>query len=222
MVLPNEIKLAIQQAIAHSNGTEPNRAGFGIGVKDRRRIYESFDFLGKEIGRKARAWLAIITTKHVIEKFPDKYLDFIPESKNYSQLILHCGKGLLELAEQILNSKDPVPNLDEKTKKFVNAGFGFQKTARYFYKQIYSVLLGYTCVLVAKGEDPFLNTTPEYNDAYEDYLDFPKVPKTDAARYAVDALANTQQDFDYNVAVEFWNWWLDEAIPQAWELATRK
>jgi hypothetical protein len=59
------------------------------------------------------------------------------------------------------------------------------------------------------------------NDVEEDYLDFPNVPRTDAARYAVDALADTQQDFDPYIAIKFWNWWLDEAIPQAWELATR-
>jgi hypothetical protein len=220
MVLPNEIKLAIQQAIAHSNGTEPNRAGFGIGVKDRRRIYESFDFLGKEIGRKARAWLAIITTKHAM-KFPDSYVAYSPKN-NYAQRMLYSGKGLVELAEQIINSKDLVPNIEGKAKEFVDRSLKFHKHFQYRRWEFYSVLLGYNCVLVAKGEDPFMNTTPEYNDAYEDYYEIPQTPKTDAARYAVDALANTQQDFDYNVAVEFWNWWLDEAIPQAWELATRK
>ena len=59
-----------------------------------------------------------------------------------------------------------------------------------------------------------------YNTSNHRIVEYP-----DAASSAVKAITNTEEGFNFGAnadkALDFWNWWLTEAVPQAWEFANQ-
>src|SRR3990172_2702212 len=175
----------------------------------RREIYQTISSIGPPVDHLTQGWLAIATVQRVLPVWDD------------SQLYSHMPEDLLP--EQFLAMSEDVwhESISTEQAKSISAkAFArlvelagtapFTEAAGFFV-----VLAAHAALREAAGQDPFESVIIRENhtDAYLDPL------CSDAAKYAAAAYSGPVwiPSPQNKRRREFWEWWLDVAIPEAWQ-----
>lgn len=203
MLLPLQLQQAIEQAEAAMAFNEKHT----LAPFYRQAIYKAISSITDDKANHLCGWLALLTAQYVLPIWEQDWPN--------SSLAFH----LLDVAKAVLHGKT---DADTAT---VEATRGWNQLEDLGDKaEVWSNLSGYYAGTAAAqslievlGGCPF--TDVEVNEGTSDGdLD----PGTnDAASWAVAAYAGAVWDSkcDFAKQEEFWKWWLQEAIPQAWQLA---
>ncbi len=161
--------------------------------------------------------LAILTAKHVSPIWDKAWLQLPPEFKNVA-----TPNQILEIAQNILDRKIEInEKLFELCADF-EIGLNIEEWVTYDVASTYSAAY-YTLHLILFGGQNLKHTfsfdteiaslCPDFaSEALKGYSAIDKNPPG-------EGFAEEMVEFDPQRRLEFWEWWLTEAIPQAWNLA---
>jgi hypothetical protein len=188
-------------------------------LTERDRIYKSFGSLSDTLANNTYAWLGILTVKKILPiwnlyQMPDD----MPESWR------DLPERLIKLAEGVLRR---TINLDTLTYE-ADEAYHIIGGENYPEQLDFVALASLTATSLTNNREPF-----KYARLTKDTTDDEFDENGDVASAAVKAYAGIFEegklvltDDEYWKAsmnsqkqLEFWEWWLIEAIPQAWELA---
>lgn len=188
-------------------------------AQKRQEIYEAFGPRTDRQATRARGWLAVITARHVLPIFEQA----LPEETN--------PRKLIEIAEATLRGNLRVEEAIHE------AAEGHEIAGRLWGREEIEVtwnayLAGtaaHRALAEAAGVDPFMEISwiraSESPAQGGQPIPFDQLPdeklaerlgdtaSAAAVAYAYDA---DQLKCDPNKLLEFWSWWLEDAIPAAW------
>lgn len=241
MQLPPKLEEAIETAYIQMLH-EPHHS---LVVKQRLPIYQAMTESNPEIGRKARGWLAFLAAQKVLPIWEKESPSndsrrinleltkdlltgklFLEELKeNYETTLMFLGGGLgqhgwdysseanyaffapdLALAEAMgdfLYKRDPISLIDIIEQRDIEQGFPDE-------------------MMIALNVDTASVAVCAYSGISFDWdaLDKMGFNSNDHSSEILTHVANTfHPNFKPAKRKEFWDWWLGEAIPQAWKLA---
>ena len=212
MELPDELQNAVEKAYSALN----HKPGTWISPYYRKNIYNILNSIDENIGYKASAWLSILAARYSLAKWQESCNNIEWKSeKDKPEYYLYLAKRVL--AETL----DP--------SKVINRLDAFEQATKTIYNgdwdRYYISIMAQACFValrVSLGKDSFLDIelTKKTIDP-NGYEVLRPNPYWDTAFYAASAYSLNFQDHNETVAHEFWEWWLTEAIPQAWDLARR-
>ena len=173
-------------------------------------IYDSFRCEGEDIGSRCFQGLQIITAQHV--------LPIWKKTEDNNSL----AESLIQLAQQVFNHEQRPENLKEELQKiWVEMDWADMSSA--YPERAFAALCSAfeTLRILINGferwDDRGLGQENEEDTDDELYQ-----WGNDSARWASIAeagwLMDTSPSEDKN-RLKFWEWWLTEAVPQAWKLA---
>lgn len=201
MEMPQSLEKLIDNALETVHNHPKNDLNLGY----RQAIWAEFGPLGDELGLKKRAVLAKFTIEKVLpiweSTFPD---DNTP------------GKILSEVA-QILDGS--LSFSSEDASKHVRDFWEWVQDIAASDNQLTALNVGFGAVKLittALFDELFDSKNIDYNctDADVDSYD------ADCSYYAAAAYSNGtvwEEDSDASKRKEFWEWWLKEAVPEAWD-----
>lgn len=181
------------------------------------------DILNLPIANKFYAWLAILSTKKVLEQFKSGVLPrekWRTSATPYSEGLNNIPEKIINLAEQVLLS-EAKPSL---------AWFHLNNEYYYAADTIHNVY-DYSSVCIFEAATAALSAALGIVDFQGDMQDYARlrteIVQGEASSQALAAFATLAETLDhlwdewqprkYSVAkrLEFWLWWLDVAVPQA-------
>jgi hypothetical protein len=204
MSLPSEINSIIEEYLEILR----NDADYLLNPHYRVQIYKKFQNPSTLAGTQFLQWLQILTAEHVlpIARW------FLPDYLNPAEL-LRVARGLLLKTISETEARNKLEEIENYLSK-INL-----ECAPPTITRAYDVFNASLAALSWCIEIPTLPNFVE-NDNEEDWMD----PDADAANWACAAYAGpiwaTDDFYDPSSGLEFWEWWITEAIPQAWEMAT--
>lgn len=197
-------------------------------------IYKAIETLDEAVAIKFRTWLAILTAR----KVASNWLEEMPRDKSF--------QNILDLTEKLALG---TLNLNETSKERDNfyyiAGNADENVED--GKALAAIRTAYSALRAASGYIPFSDfSTKQIEEDLPDELiggvwadaassaiiaysgsayntdilyekDFALI--NDNSELGAILMNHPNVDFDPEIRKEFWEWWLIEAIPQAWELA---
>lgn len=208
--LPGASRLAIYKSFGKSRFSRepcPREQNY-------RRFLEA-ELKTSAIADYARGWLAVLTAKHVIPIWERYY-----NPLDYSDV--STPQDILQVAEEVLyNKADIILAATLLCNEFnwpveVGANYDFACAYRASYFALDMIL----------SDSEFLNFLSQENDKAEDiHHDFASTAMQ-AYCFVNNGSGETwfsvqNPEFDPQKCLEFWLWWLTEAIHQAWELANK-
>jgi Immunity protein Imm5 len=218
-MLPKKILVAIE----HAYDTMFNERVHNLLPKERLAIYDALGYNHRVIG-----WLCIKTAQHVLSIWDT----IIPDDDTPHSMIL--------LAESVLRGRISVKEAKTQDDNFYYHIIGGvlldnDQETPYIAKHVCNAC--YDALKISFGARPFQKISRDIIN--QNTLDEFIAPDLgDTASSAVTAYAGTTviasqsfgnppirnvivpiPDFNPQKRLEFWTWWLKEAIPQAWELA---
>lgn len=221
MALPSELQQMMDDALAAIRA-DPKQE---IGSTRRKAIYNWMRT--NEPGKRARKWLEIITAEKVLPIYEAKlpqslsYVWSQPENKDdiyeveCSVPIKRLPRRMTEVARGVIEktfSREIAEELANDYYETCSNIFDFAEEDGIYYPScVVDVLLAASSsVLIAVG----------YSEREIWSLPEDRLMVNDATIYARSAWASDDHDrLIPEKIVEFWTWWLTEAIPQAWEKA---
>ena len=169
----------------------------------RQQIYQMID---PEHRNFFREWLGIVCAKFVLPIWQDYSDHPLPE-----RMIVAAEKLLRKEANQ------------QEVKKLGDKGWNWLENGRDFgFKNYYSAFAALRALNEARGFDPFEGY--RLSEDWEHWLDSDiDLDSSDVTKLAYYAYAGYPDvfEFDPQRCLAFFTWWLDQAIPQAWELAQK-
>jgi hypothetical protein len=224
--LPEDVQFAIGEAskilLIHSNHE--------MGQNHRRMIYQALQATPR--GQVACRWLAILAAQRVLPIYENALarIDEYQEKDEFGVNAVQKPRYMLNAVEQAMLGVVPRESIREAWDDFYHfMHIGLDKRVPYL-----ALSAAYEAVCQVMGTAPLHtriskavrreNSTIEYvkSDKWTDEeLAGAGANAADAAvnaAYAYAQIMETRQ-FDYQKILEFWNWWLEEAIPQAWKKA---
>jgi hypothetical protein len=227
MTIPNEVRRSVDQALAALQVSAADE----LKPFYRQSIYIALKRAHSSRGVQARAWLDIITVRRILPVWQSSWRSMEYDEYGYN----HMPEKMVSLAEALLSSRadrtqaEKVADLAREMTDLTAEG----KTSRYYLAWcVFDAAL--RTLIEALGYDSLEGveiTDQTSNAELESY--------GDAARWAAMAAAGgtwklvaeeafpepeiVQWDFS-SAAVrqrrrDFWEWWLREAVPAAWEAA---
>jgi len=168
-------------------------------------------------GDKTLGWLGILTSKKVLFLWESiwQQITFDPDAVTRPE-------EMLELAEKLLLGKTTIDdNLFELYGEF-NTALNIEYWVSYDVANTFNASY-FTLEMIIYGPNNL--TTNNSDDIYDYDRDF--ASRAVAAYTVINSVVPSEDltlnpallKFDPQKRLEFWEWWLTEAIPQAWELA---
>jgi hypothetical protein len=204
MLIPQELEKTIERAYTQMKA-HPARALVPI---HRQALYNLINLNDSLHERRSFKWLAIVTARYTLSIWQNTKLD--NRSPEY----------LIKMAEGILNGKGSIDaaNIEadkawEQIEKLGTINNDRSINNRSFYVYV----TAFEALMEVLGRDPFQDIVID-----ESSTDFDLDPwSSDTALWAVAAYAGQIGDLDSDTSKrqEFWEWWLQEAIPTAWNLS---
>lgn len=202
MQLSASLSEAIEVVRKHLLNASPQ---YNISPFHRKVIYNSLDITKLPKGR-VKAHLDLITTRYVLPKWFQIWPnDLLP-------------KTLMMEAESILYTSHLLQNIEmEKTWNEIIKRSGEPKELEN-EAAMFVLIASYKTLETALGIDLWEDVTID-----ESTLDDLDPEYLDVAKCAADSYSQPgwSERFDGEKRRMFWEWWLNEAIPQAWETAHR-
>ena len=175
-------------------------------------------------GDKVFGWLAVITARKVLPIYEKTFPRGTTEKKGSPAQMLDVAKNVL------LGKEKPLKAYGDLCGKFydstTNIDFFLNEQLEFAMYTAYNALLVTLCGMGAGGSRKhFVTDDSQIKPGNEDFaatamktfcaLD-PNLPKGDFWQQG-----NERKPIGYSLIkrLEFWEWWLTEAIPQAWDLA---
>ncbi len=224
--IPEEVQGLLDEALQIVQ-THPNHE---LGQNERRIIYETLRSIPR--GEVACRWLAILAAQRVLPIYEHALttINEYQENDEFGVNAVQKPRYMLHAVEQVMLGLIARESVKEAWDDFYHfLHIGLDKRVPYL-----ALSATYEAVCEAMGTIPLHNQvskavhldkgTTEYvsSDKWTDEeLAGAGANAADAAVNAVYAyaqIAGTRQ-FDYQKVLEFWRWWLEEAIPQAWKKA---
>lgn len=176
-------------------------------------------FLDITIGDKTLGWLAVLTAKKVLFVW-----DRVKEQVEADPKLLTTPHELIETGEKLLSNSMNINDALELYGDY-NTGLGIQNIVTFDVANSFTAAYRALELIIFGSE--IVNSSFKSNNGrvYESRADF--------VERAIDAFVSIDPNppgefwdagissisFDKLKQLEFWKWWLTEAIPQAWELA---
>lgn len=171
------------------------------------QLYAYLGSVSNETGRRRRARLALLSAYHVIPIWREER----PEDDRAERLLI--------LAENVLQNTVDVKAAGEEAEKewhwlIDDDGGRYEKLSSAVYFAFGAVVQAEFAALEGDSWDNYRFTEDE-TDADVD------IWSSDTAKWAVNAIAGPvwEPNSDNTKRLEFWTWWLTEAIPAAWQEA---
>jgi len=192
-----------------------------LGAKQRRTVYESFGPRNDPTANRARGWLAVLTAQHVLP-----IGERVSPNENIPRRLVEMAEGVLEgvIDPQVARRREIVEGVDIQDWGYPeeapwNAFLAGKTGDRALAETLGQDLLALSLVWVdtgAPGESGIpMEEWPDEKLA-EDYGD---TASAAAVAFACDPHSSTIR-CDPDRFLEFWEWWLTEAVPMAVEKAT--
>jgi immunity protein Imm5 of predicted polymorphic toxin system len=224
--LPEEVQLAIGEAskvILISPTHE-------MGQNHRRRIYRALHSTPR--GEVGCQWLALLAAQRVLPIYEHALakIDEYREKDQFGVNAIQKPRYMLKAMEQVIRGMIPRESISEARYDFY--GFmhiGLDKRVPYL-----ALSAAYEAVCEVMGAIPLqtqVSKAVRHEDGTIEYVSSDQwtdeelagagANADDAAVNAAYAYAQNSDtsQFDYQKVLEFWSWWLEEAIPQAWKMA---
>lgn len=227
--LPKEVRQLIDETLAIVR----NDAVHEMGQHRRRRIYEAL--WSSPSGDKASKWLAIMSARRVQPIYEEGVWTSSLANDEFAVTLLD---RMLDLAEKIVREELSPEDVQKGVESGDIEDFYYSKLVgaeKEFPPYIWlATLAAYYALEEAEGYKPLQirisGEMPDQNgdtvitssDTWTDCrLAGSGCHADDAAVDAAFAFAKrvTRQHYDSDKVLEFWEWWLAEAIPQAWKRA---
>jgi len=166
----------------------------------RRAIYDNFGSLDNRASRRRRGWLDILATRRVVPIWRQAR----PNDDRAECLVTLAGRVLNDETNAI-QAQDEAEEIWE----WLMEGESIRGPA--FFALGTAVRTVFTTI----GDDPWNGMAMMVHETDADIDPW----SSDAAKWASSAIAGPvwQPDSDSAKRLEFWTWWLTEAIPAAWE-----
>lgn len=209
--LPTELEAAIESA----HRALLNEANYMLKPIYRQKIYNVLATYEKPEEYQAQAHLDLITAKQVLPFWQQVWpVNYMPDILlNTAEDALHDRLVITETVVRDWRSlHDHIEDLASIEVEDEDWFYGPDGTK---HKQASCALLAfYEATGTALGVAPWTDADGIDETTTDGDLD---LWSSDTARWV--ALAYEEDDFDHLKSREFWEWWLKEAIPVAWELA---
>lgn len=239
MSIPDEIRQAAAVALKHV-GTSSDHEFMPV---ERLALLQHFDHGGTETAQKARQWLAILSTYHVMSLYHSFVYLSPSESRHLSlrdfadavDAMRYCrADEAVTLAIRVLQGKASKETAYNVSQSLYAQGDGelVIPLSSMFIEWASVRALEAVCDLVPHFRSPYPNAT-------QLDVDLAVSNRNDSAGMALVAWAmddtvvkgkciadawNTWIHLRHMLPdkmLEFWRWWLTEAIPEAWQLAVQ-
>jgi len=208
-----------------------------------RTLFQSFYSLEPLAGNNEKAitspTIEYNQTNDLLSKFPDKVIGYLtlitvqhilpiwnrkPQEIPFENIV--SPQHILDVIEGILKGKIPLTNALYKYSEEFNLGLNIKSWVTYSVYCVYEaaylalelVLDGFTL----KDTVLFLDTSSIwYNDNFLSAAvkAYSVLDTNKGGAWEFVEQLSLPINFDLQKRLEFWEWWLTEAIPQAWELA---
>ena len=124
---------------------------------------------------------------------------------------------VIEVGRKILQGTEPLKSSIELLAQYQANTFCFEEENKYELEFVFAT--GAACEALETLYSGITLMVATGAAFYEDAMK--AFPPHDFASKAIIAYAGFEEDNPNEKRLEFWKWWLTEAIPQAWELAQR-
>jgi len=217
MAIPVNLAEIIDDALA----TVRNHPEHRLGAKQRRTVYESFGPRNDPTANRARGWLAVLTAQHVLpigeQVFPDE---------DIPRRLVEMAEGVLEGAidPQVAHRREIVEGVDIQDwgypeeapwNVFLAGKTGERALAETLGQDLLALGLVWVDIDTPDESGIPMEEWPDEKLA-EDYGD---TASAAAVAFACDPHSPAIK-CDPDRFLDFWEWWLTEAIPTAWEKAS--
>ena len=203
MLLPSQVQQAIDRA-AEAMMLHPAHA---LHPLYRRDIYTAFGPTNEMRCRLSRGWLAVITARHVLPLWQQAQPnDDLPEH------LLDIAKGVLQGIVAARTAESQAGEAWEWLEKRGQIGEALTLDSKAFYAAEAAV----EALFEVSGREPFDEVIIDQSTTDSDLDPW----CSDSALYAAAAYAGPVWDAtsDSEKRREFWEWWLGEAVPTAWQI----
>lgn len=224
--LPEEVQLAIDEATKVLLISPTHE----MGQNHRRRIYRALQSTPRgEVGCR---WLALLAAQRVLPIY-EHALTKIDEYRKKDQFGVNAVQKphyMLNAMEQVIRGMIVRESIGEAWDDFYHfMHIGLDKRVPYL-----ALSAAYEAVCEVMGAMPLqtqISKAVRHEDGTIEYVSSDKWTDEElagAGSNADDAAVNAAyayaqnletSQFDHEKVLEFWNWWLEEAIPQAWKMA---
>lgn len=188
---------------------------YNVTAKNRKAIY---DFIKTSepgfLGVQMMNWLNILTVKKVLPIFSD----FYPSDSLPNELI-ETSLGIVQKTE---NDFATVEMLEDAAENMAGHSWGYNNMG---WKPRLVANAAYYSLREIRGFVPFSHSSNFNKNSNKIWTDDELCLRLDNDAITASAVAwaciNSSEKLIYEKAElhEFWEWWLTEAVPQAWELA---
>lgn len=225
MLMPPLLTQRIDKALEEIRSHPEHR----LEAKRRRMIYEAFGEKSDLVAKRARGWLAVLTAQYVLP-IGEKFLP----NEDIPRRLVTLAQRVLEgtVDPQVASKREIVEGVDIQD-------WGYPEESPW---NVYIAgKTGDRALMETLGQDPFAlgvvwipdqNMTMFVSDAREVHgvpmdqwsdemlaENFGDTASAAAVAFACDPLSPTLK-CDPDKFLAFWEWWLIEAIPMAWEKAS--
>ena len=182
---------------------------------ERQAIYRIMGPLAEPLGRRRRVALDGAAARYVLPVISQAFYDNDPEG-----LWDFTPDGLLTAAERVLAGgsvdRNVYSDAIDNCKFWLAVKMGGMDAAAK-ERALFAWLACAATLRTALGDDPFAvlsldRQTPEGAVGFDD---------ADAARWAAEAVAAEVGAWNVRACRDFWEWWLAEAVPAAWNAETQ-
>jgi len=198
--LEEAIKRAYADMMAH-----PSHALIPV---SRQAIYDLLDLSDPTQSRRSFRWLSIITARYVLPIWQTaRFTDSTP-------------KRALDMAEEIMNKKGlaPVVNVEADEVWHKMESLGATQEGKTIGDAFYAGQAAVEALMEVSGKDPFKDIIIDRSFTDSDLDPW----SSDTAHWAVAAYAGSSGKVNSGAVrrQEFWEWWLEHAIAEAFKLST--
>lgn len=189
-----------------------------IKASDRFKLYESF---GPTFVDQVLGWLAVITVKKVLYVW-----ERVKEQVDADPNLLTTPQEIIETCEKLLSNSINIDSVRDNYSDY-NTGLGIQHIVTFDVANSYKAAYGALELIMFGSRIVNPSFKSNNGEVYDSNADFAE--RAIAAYASIDPnppgdfwdAGISSLSFDLLRRLEFWQWWLTEAIPQAWELASQ-
>lgn len=234
-MLPNTIQALVQKFYASDGSLKVSEMDW----RRRQELYEAFEQVDPKRGLLAQVWLAIITAEYVFPIFESNFAEVCyedPEDDAYADLPTQW----ITLAHAVINGTAEEEAIAEYYHMaHTSMGCMINDYVSLALNAVCAAQAAYLAATIAMGFKPF-----QYLESYSvdqrgfvsygsddepnalrgvdlDDRRLTLIGAGDAAAAAAMAFAcsRTSPHYDLSKLEQFWDWWLQQAIPSAWQQA---
>lgn len=225
--LPEEVQLAIGEA-SKVLLISPTHE---MGQNHRRRIYRALQSTPR--GEVACQWLALLAAHRVLPIYEHALakIDEYREQDEFGVNAIQKPRYMLNAMGQVIRGMIPRESIINEARYDLDGFMHIGLDKRVPYLAVSAACEAVDEVMGAMPLQTQISKAVRHDDGTIEYVGSDKwtdeelagagANADDAAVDAAYAYAQNSEtsQFDYEKVLEFWNWWLEEAIPQAWKMA---